>query len=73
MSIFTKSLDWFGNVLKDTLQFPPCFVAEAAEERWEAKGACEYEGAFWEGCDSCTAREECEAVGKACKGEDNCD
>ena len=58
-------------IIEDAFTVPECFVAEAAEERWENSVPCNYEGAFFEGCDDCTAKEECRAVGKACVGEDN--
>ena len=58
-------------VLEEAFSFPECFVAEAAEERWEETQPCEYEGSFWDGCEECGAKDECATFGKACVGEDN--
>jgi hypothetical protein len=56
-------------IFEDALSSPECFVVEAAEERWQETQPCPYEGAFWDGCEDCSASEECRYIGKACVGE----
>lgn len=45
-----------------------CFVAEAAQERWEENMQnCKYEGSY---CEYCKGLNDCAESGKACKGGD---